>query len=82
MASEHRVLFSAEVIAETVRELAASIDRDYGNDALVVLTVMKGAVIFAADLVRAMDTETELAYVEFKSHPGHESAYAPGRLTG
>jgi hypoxanthine-guanine phosphoribosyltransferase len=53
MATEHTVLFSADVIAEKVGELAGRIDRDYGDDGVaVVVLVLKGAAIFAADLVR------------------------------
>jgi hypoxanthine phosphoribosyltransferase len=75
IAIAHTVLFSAEVIAEKVRELAVSIDRDYGDDGLVVLTVLKGSAIFASDLVRAMDTETELAYLTASSY---SDGFTPG----
>jgi hypoxanthine phosphoribosyltransferase len=68
MATEHTVLFSADAIADKVRELAERVDRDYGDDGLVVVVVMKGAAIFAADLVRAMSTETELTYLTASSY--------------
>ena len=51
-----------------MKEVAARIDRDHGNDGVVVVVVMKGAAIFAADLVRAMQTETELAYLTASSY--------------
>jgi hypoxanthine phosphoribosyltransferase len=75
MASEHAVLFSADIIAGVVRELARSIDRDLGGTPLVVVTVLKGAVMFSSDLVRAMETETELAYVTASSYAG---GFTPG----
>jgi hypoxanthine phosphoribosyltransferase len=68
MATDHTVLFSADTIAEQVNQLAASIDRDHSDDGVVVVVVMKGAAIFAADLVRAMGTETELAYLTASSY--------------
>ena len=68
MASEHTVLFSADAIAEKVHELAARIDRDHSDEGVVVIVVLKGAAIFAADLVRAMGTETELAYLTASSY--------------
>ncbi len=64
------MLFSAHTIAENVKGLAARIDRDHGDDGvvvIVVIVVMKGAAIFPADLVRAMRTETELAYLAASS---------------
>ena len=67
MTSEHTVMFSADTIAEKVNELAARIDSDHG-DGVVVIVVMKGAAIFAADLVRAMETETVLAYLTASSY--------------
>jgi hypoxanthine phosphoribosyltransferase len=75
MATEHTVLFSADAIAEKVHELAARIDSDHSDDGVVVIVVMKGAAIFAADLVRAMETETELAYLTASSY---ENGFTPG----
>lgn len=49
MATDHAVLFSADTIAEKVDGLAARIDRDHGDDGVVVIVVLKGAAIFAAD---------------------------------
>jgi hypoxanthine phosphoribosyltransferase len=75
MASEHTVLFGAEVIERAVHDLAESIDRDLGGSRLVVVTVLKGAVMFSCDLVRAMQTETELAYVSASSYA---DGFTPG----
>ena len=76
MANEHVVLFSAEVVAETVQDLAASIDRELGgSSSLVVLTVLKGAAIFSSDLVRAMTTDAELAYITASSY---SDGFTPG----
>lgn len=75
MGKNHEVLFSADVIAATVRDLAAAIDRDFGGRKLVVITVLKGAVVFSCDLVRAMETETELAFLSASSYSG---GFTPG----
>ena len=75
MASGHTVLFSAEVISGTVHDLAASIDRDLAGSRLVVITVLKGAVMFACDLVRAMETETEMAFLSASSY---SDGFTPG----
>lgn len=47
------VIFSAEVINRRVSELAAEI-RASGLDNLLVIAVLKGSFIFAADLIRAL----------------------------
>ena len=82
MATEHTLLFSADSIAEKVSELAVSIDRDHGDGGVVVIVVLKGAAIFAADLVRAMRTETELAYLSASSYADGFSPGASLRLRG
>ena len=75
VASGHTELFSAEEIAATVRELAATIDADFGGSRLVVVTVLKGAVMFSCDLVRAMATEAELVFLSASSYSG---GFTPG----
>lgn len=75
MGLDHTVLFSNDTIAAKVGELAAQIDSDYGDDGLVVIVVLKGAAIFAADLVRAMETETELTYLTASSY---DEGFTPG----
>ena len=74
MGVEHTVLLSAEMIADAVHGVAGAVDRDF-DDGVVVLVVMKGAVVFAADLVRAMNTETELAFITASSY---EDGFTPG----
>ena len=70
MASEHTVLFSADVVSGAVRDLAASIDRDLAGSRLVVITVLKGAVMFSCELMRAMETETEQEFLSASSYSG------------
>ncbi|MEN8239810.1 MAG: hypoxanthine phosphoribosyltransferase [Actinomycetota bacterium] len=64
---EHTILFGADAIAGEVRRLASAIDEE-STKSLVVVTVLKGAVVFSSDLVRAMDTETELVFVSASSY--------------
>lgn len=64
---EHTVLFTAERIAQQVRDLASVIDKS-NVDSYVVITVLKGAAIFSSDLVRAMTTDTELSYITASSY--------------
>ena len=73
MGAEHAVLFSTEEIAGAVRRIASAVDADF-DDGLVVVVVLKGAVVFATDLVRAMRTETELAFITASSY----ESFTPG----
>lgn len=64
---EHTVLFTADRIAQQVRDLASAIDGANAGS-YVVITVLKGAAIFSSDLVRAMTTDTELSYITASSY--------------
>ncbi|HEY9643092.1 MAG TPA: hypoxanthine phosphoribosyltransferase [Coleofasciculaceae cyanobacterium] len=56
-------LVSTLEIADAVKRLAQEIDRDYANRSPVIVVVLKGAFMFAADLVRAM--QTPIQNIEF-----------------
>jgi hypoxanthine phosphoribosyltransferase len=54
--SEHVAnMISAQEIAARVKELGAEITRDYKDRNLVLVIILKGSFIFAADLCRAID---------------------------
>lgn len=54
--SEHLVtLLGREQIQKRVAELGAEIARDYKDKSLVLVCVLKGSFVFAADLMRAID---------------------------
>ena len=59
-----RVLFSAEEIAARVDALAAEIAGTLPDD-LVVVGLLKGAAVFVADLVRALDRARARPEIEF-----------------
>ena len=46
---------AADKIAARVREMGAEIQRDYKDRRLVIVVVLKGSFVFAADLMRAID---------------------------
>ncbi|MDX0565820.1 hypoxanthine phosphoribosyltransferase [Sinorhizobium medicae] len=58
------VLYSAETIAARNQELAADIVRGPHKD-LLVISILKGSFIFAADLIRAMHAAGLAPEVEF-----------------
>jgi hypoxanthine phosphoribosyltransferase len=53
--SRPRILIPADQIAGRVKELGAEIGRDYRGRPLRLIGVLKGAWIFLADLIRAID---------------------------
>jgi hypoxanthine phosphoribosyltransferase len=63
-----RILYSAEQIASRVRELGAQITRDYAGGSLVVLTVLKGSFVFAADLIRCIELPLRVEFLGVASY--------------
>jgi hypoxanthine phosphoribosyltransferase len=76
----YRPLFDEQTIAARIRELGARITADYAGEPLVVVGVLKGAFIFLADLVRAIDLPVSVEFIGVASYSGTESTGAV-RLT-
>jgi len=55
-------------LAERVRELAAEISRDYAGRDLVLVGVLKGAVFFLSDLMRALEIPVEVDFMAVASY--------------
>jgi hypoxanthine phosphoribosyltransferase len=49
-----RILLSSQQIQERVREMAAEIQADYPEGPIYLISILKGAFIFVADLARAL----------------------------
>ena len=67
-------MLSAEQIAARVSELGASITRDYAERNLVIVCVLKGSFVFAADLARAIDLPLRIDFLGVRSYEGTESS--------
>ena len=63
------VLIPAEALAGRVRELGAAIDRDFAGQEPVLVTVLQGALVFAADLMRNIEHHLFLGSVLVSSYP-------------
>lgn len=68
MSPSLKLVLSREAIHHRVRELAAQISRDYAGQDVVCIGILKGAFIFLADLVRALDFPVEVDFVRLMSY--------------
>ena len=59
-----KILFNAEQIADRVKALATEIVNDTEEELLVVV-ILKGSFVFAADLIRALERAGASAQVDF-----------------
>jgi hypoxanthine phosphoribosyltransferase len=62
------ILFDEQTIEQKVSELAAQISRDYAGKELVLVCILKGAALFAADLSRHLTIPVTLDFVHASSY--------------
>lgn len=65
-----RIIYSAKDLRTCVQSLGREITRDYQNleTPLVVISVLRGAALFMADLVREIDLPLEMDYMAISSY--------------
>lgn len=61
-------LLQARQIHSRIAQLARDIDRHYEGDEIVMIPVLKGAMVFAADLLRELRTPCRLEFALSKSY--------------
>jgi hypoxanthine phosphoribosyltransferase len=75
------ILLQARQIEARVAQLAKDIDKHYNGEEFVLLVVLKGAVIFAADLMRQLRTPFQLEFAQSRSYGDSASPeHAPSIL--
>lgn len=65
------VLYTQEELARRVGEIGAAITRDYADavdEGIVLVSVLRGAAIFMADLARAIQLPVEMDYMAISSY--------------
>jgi hypoxanthine phosphoribosyltransferase len=66
--SIEKVLIDRKQIQDKVKELAARISEDYRGKDLVIVGVLKGAVLFMADLVKNIDIPLTIDFIAVSSY--------------
>lgn len=62
------VLFSAEAIAQRIKELGAQIAAEHAGQDLVLVGVLKGSSVFHADLMRQVDLPLSIDFMAVSSY--------------
>jgi hypoxanthine phosphoribosyltransferase len=62
------ILLDSSAVASRVAELGAQLTADYTGRTPVLVSVRKGALVFLADLMRAMDLPTSIDFMEVSSY--------------
>jgi len=63
-----RILLTRDQIQEAVKKLGEKITRDYEGKKPVLIGILRGAVVFFADLVREIDLPLEMEFMAISSY--------------
>lgn len=75
-----RVLFSEEAIRARIGELAGEISRDFAQTTPLLVSVLKGALYFVADLTRALTVPITMDFMAITSYGPAQAASGAVRL--
>jgi hypoxanthine phosphoribosyltransferase len=80
--SKLRVLIPAERLEARIRELGQQITADYPDDRpIYLLCILKGAVLFHADLARAIDRPVRMDFIGISSYGKGKTTSGEVKLT-
>lgn len=63
-----KVIFTEEDIKHIVQKMGAEISRDYAGKNPLLIAVLRGAVVFMGDLMRAIDCELAIDFMAVSSY--------------
>jgi hypoxanthine phosphoribosyltransferase len=72
----------SSTIKEAVQRIARKIENDYKEDIPLLLVVMDGAIVFASDLMHAIQIPLEICAVKYTSYQGMQSTENVTQLLG
>ena len=64
----HEIVLSESQIEEKVRELGSEITNDYSDKSPIIVGILKGSVTFLADLIRSIDLQLSIDFIEVSSY--------------
>jgi hypoxanthine phosphoribosyltransferase len=62
------VLITSQEIEDKVREIGARITEDYGGEKPLLIGILRGAVVIMSDLMRHIDLQCELDFMDISSY--------------
>ncbi len=65
---KRRILFSRDKIAAEIKRLGREISRDYGDQEIMLVGVLKGSFLFIADLIREIESPSVVDFVRLASY--------------
>ncbi|MDD2841900.1 MAG: phosphoribosyltransferase family protein [Tolumonas sp.] len=75
MMNQHigEVVFNADQIKVGVSQVAEQLNKKFGHDNVVIITVVPGGILFTADLVRQLNFDVSMDYISCPHTPGERN---------
>ncbi|WP_425441271.1 hypoxanthine phosphoribosyltransferase [Salipaludibacillus aurantiacus] len=73
-------MISESEIKQKVKELAEEIEKDFNNEPVVLIAVLKGSFVFAADLMREMKGNVQVDFISVSSYGNQTETTGKVRL--
>ncbi len=77
-----RIFIHESQIQNRIAEIGKQICTDYTDKNPLFIVILNGAFIFAADLIRHIDIDSEITFVKYSSYEGMESTGVVDELIG
>ena len=77
-----RELISEQAIKKRIDEIALQINRDFAGSEIILVGILNGAFMFAADLFRKIDITARITFVKLASYQGTGSSGTVKELIG
>ncbi len=74
------IIYSEAEIQDVVNKLGAQISEDYKDKKLLMVSVLKGSVVFMTDLMRAIDIECEIDFMAVSSYGNEKESSGTVRI--
>ncbi|WP_078380634.1 hypoxanthine phosphoribosyltransferase [Sutcliffiella halmapala] len=74
------ILITEDQLKDKVKEIGAMIRQDFQDESLVLIVVLKGAFVFAADLIRELNGEVTVDFVAASSYGNQTETTGKVRL--
>jgi len=68
-----QILFNKDIIKRRVQDLGREISQDYSDSKIFMIVLLKGAFIFASDLIRELSPKVHVEFMNISSYDGQNS---------
>jgi hypoxanthine phosphoribosyltransferase len=68
-----QILFNKDIIQRRVQDLGRQISQDYSRCEIHMIVLLKGAFIFASDLIRELSPKVRVEFMKISSYEGQNS---------